>query len=87
MLINCNCCGVEFDKSPGEVKRGKSGRHFCSRSCSAKINNLGVRRHKPKPIKESNLVTKRCLWHCCGKEFAQDDSKREERFCSRTTRS
>ena len=82
MLINCDCCGVEFDKSPTEIKRSKSGKHFCSRSCSAKINNLGVRRHKPKPTKEPNLITKQCLWHGCGKEFTQEEKTRTTAFCS-----
>tara|TARA_R110000822_G_scaffold53903_1_gene138679 strand:- start:801 stop:1364 length:564 start_codon:yes stop_codon:yes gene_type:complete len=83
MLINCNCCGVEFDKSPTEVKRSKSGKHFCSRSCSAKVNNLGVKRHKPKPVKEPNLITKECLWHACGNEFQQEKKTRATNFCSR----
>ena len=82
MLINCNCCGVEFDKSPAEVKRSKSGKHFCSRSCSAKVNNLGVRRHKPKPVKEPNLITKECLWHTCDNKFTQVVKKKQGRFCS-----
>jgi len=36
MKVKCLCCEVEFEKSNAEIKRSKTGRHFCSRTCSAK---------------------------------------------------
>ena len=47
MLVNCFCCEKQFNKDPNQIKRSKSGRHFCSRSCAAKINNLGKQKNKP----------------------------------------
>ena len=81
MLVSCTSCGVEFDKHEREIKRSKSGNHFCSRSCSAKINNLGVSRYKKKE-KNSLIVKKTCIWHCCGKQFLQDPEKSKKDFCS-----
>lgn len=40
MKVKCDCCGVEFKKSPSAIKKSKSGKHFCSKSCAAKINNI-----------------------------------------------
>lgn len=41
VTITCDCCGKEFQKPESEYKRNvRLGRHnFCSRSCSAKVNN------------------------------------------------
>jgi len=47
MFVNCFCCKRQFNKSPSEIKRSKTGRHFCSRSCSAKVTNVGQRRNPP----------------------------------------
>jgi hypothetical protein len=48
--INCNNCGINFEKTPTEIKKSKSGKHFCSNSCSASYNNknktTGNRRSK-----------------------------------------
>jgi len=45
-ITNCIFCGKEFIKKKNNPKQ-----KFCSRSCSAKKNNQGVRRHgnPPKP--------------------------------------
>lgn len=37
MKVNCECCGIEFNKFPKEVKGTNA--NYCSRSCAAKINN------------------------------------------------
>lgn len=37
----CGCCGKKIDFLKRKAK-------YCSRSCSAKINNMGVNRHKNK---------------------------------------
>lgn len=37
--ITCNNCGKITKKAIREIKKNKTGRMYCSRSCSAKINN------------------------------------------------
>ena len=45
MQLNCTKCNTLFNKTQSEIKKSKSGNHFCSKSCSASFNNKGVRRH------------------------------------------
>lgn len=49
-LVKCTNCGIEFKKLRKDIKRTKSGNHFCSRSCSTTFNNknktTGNRRSK-----------------------------------------
>ena len=35
----CGSCGVSVEKSLAQVKRSKSGKVFCSRSCASSYNN------------------------------------------------
>jgi len=72
MKVKCFCCGVEFDKAPAEVKRSKTGRHFCSRSCSAKTNNKGVVRN------EANKYECRT----CETTYSRNAKWRSTVFCS-----
>ena len=51
--VICIRCGKQFHKKPSQIKR--SPRHFCSRSCAASTNNLGVQRNKPKINKPRRL--------------------------------
>lgn len=37
--VTCETCSLIFLKSVSQVKRSKSGRSFCSRTCAAKYNN------------------------------------------------
>jgi len=37
--VSCATCSKIFYKALREIKKSKSGNHFCSRSCSAKFNN------------------------------------------------
>lgn len=46
--VNCNCCGVEILRSGSEIRKSKTKKFYCSRSCSAKVNNLDLARNKPK---------------------------------------
>lgn len=39
MEVECSHCGVPFKKTPFEMKRSKTGSHYCGRSCAAKANN------------------------------------------------
>jgi len=49
--INCNNCGKEFMKEIKEIKKSKSGNHFCSKSCAATYNNT----HKKHGTRKSKL--------------------------------
>jgi len=65
--VECLTCSKFFLKDSVELK--KHPRSFCSRSCAAKTNNLGIRRHPPrtcKKCKEQYITTKehRSLTFC-----------------------
>ena len=49
--INCTNCNKEIKKIVGELKKSKSGNHFCSKSCAATYNNT----HKTKGNCRSKL--------------------------------
>ncbi len=72
MKIECYTCGVEFDKRVSEIKRSKTGRHFCSRTCSAKTNNKGVVRNKPVEF----------VCRTCGTSYTRKKEHRSKVFCS-----
>lgn len=72
MKINCDNCGKEFDKRPSQMKRSKSGKHYCSRSCSQTANNKGIARNKPKEFECRK----------CGKTYTRNKNWRSEVFCS-----
>jgi len=59
--LNCLLCSKEFYKMPAEIKKTKSGHHFCSRSCATTYNNqhktAGNRRSKLEIWLESKLIT------------------------------
>jgi hypothetical protein len=58
--INCTNCNNEFEKYDNEIKKSKSGNHFCSQSCSATYNNknktTGTRRSKLEVWLEKQLT-------------------------------
>ena len=60
-LVNCTNCEKPFKKYPFEIKKSKSGNHFCSSSCAATFNNknksTGTRRSKLEAWLESQLIT------------------------------
>ena len=41
-IVECHQCGIQFEKDSSEVKRNNNlgRRHFCSRSCSSKSNEV-----------------------------------------------
>jgi ribosomal protein L37AE/L43A len=49
-IVSCANCGQKFEKLSKEIKKSKSGNHFCSKSCSTVYNNKhkkhGTRRSK-----------------------------------------
>lgn len=49
--VNCSECGTEFTKHLSEIKKSKSGNHFCSKSCSTSYNN----KHKKHGTRRSKL--------------------------------
>ena len=59
MIVKCSHCSIEFEKKNSEVRKSKTGKHYCSKSCSAKSNNLGRQRNPP--------VSRVC--NNCQKEF------------------
>lgn len=75
MLVNCFCCNKQFNKSPSEIKRSKTGRHFCSKSCSAKVTNVGQRKNPP--------VDRTCKG--CGVTYHTTGQHRSINFCKDCT--
>jgi len=59
--VVCTNCGLDFKKYPNEIKKSKSGNHFCCQSCSTTYNNVhkttGNRRSKLERWLESRLIT------------------------------
>lgn len=49
--VDCNChiCGKDIIKTPSNIKKSKSGKVFCSRSCSVKFTNTEYRTGKNNP--------------------------------------
>lgn len=49
-LVTCANCSKTFEKHTSEIKKSKSGNHFCSKSCGVSYNNthktIGNRRSK-----------------------------------------
>lgn len=71
MKVNCTTCGKEINKSPAEIKRSKTGNHYCSRSCANSMNNKLFRQGENHPnyktgeasyrrILEVNSTCERC---------------------------
>ena len=60
ITLNCTNCNKTFDKHPNQIKKSKSGNHFCSSSCSASYNNKnkkhGTRRSKLEKWLEEQLT-------------------------------
>jgi len=71
MIVKCNNCKKDFKKSNSEIKRTKTGCHYCSKSCSAQFNNLGVTRNKP--------VARKCKK--CDSNFTCQGKHRSISFC------
>lgn len=74
MIVTCTNCDTEFSKSSTEVKRSKTGNHFCSSSCSAKYDNTYRSRKDRRPdikcinclntVKSSHNTQKYCSVSC-----------------------
>ena len=47
MLVKCNCCSKEFNKSASQIS--KTNQNYCSQSCAGKINNS---KHPKKKLKK-----------------------------------
>lgn len=48
MIVTCKTCSKSFSKPASQLLRSKSGNSFCSRSCSAAYNNVGLQRNPPR---------------------------------------
>jgi hypothetical protein len=59
--VSCTNCGKTFEKHTSEIKKSKSGNHFCSQSCGGTYNNkhktTGNRRSKLEIYIENYLKT------------------------------
>ena len=51
IYLNCTQCNKKFTKQSAQIKKSKSGNHFCSLSCAATFNNT----HKTKGTRHSKL--------------------------------
>lgn len=67
LIVECLCCAKPFEKQPAEAR--KHPRHFCSRSCAAKVNNQGKRRHPPRSCNK------------CKKEYITSKTHRSLSVC------
>jgi len=89
MLVNCYTCNKRFNKRPTEIKKSKSGKHFCNHSCAAKENNklrrgelhpnykIGKHSYRERKLRNSNLVCEICNEsHPCTLEVHHIDGDR-----------
>lgn len=68
MLVKCAYCEKEFNKTPSQIKK-TGGKNYCSRNCSAKINNKKYPKRKKirvcdscdKKVSYCNKFCKSCL--------------------------
>lgn len=72
MLVKCHICKAEFNKSPSQINKSKSGNHFCSRSCSAQYTNTT----SPKRQLKSFFCSK------CGDEIPRDSQHCRSTVCT-----
>jgi hypothetical protein len=62
--IICNNCGQQAKKATTEVKRSKSGKMYCSRSCAAKINNQEHPKRKMEGLCKCGKPIHKFLTYC-----------------------
>lgn len=58
ILLKCEVCNIEFNRSKTEVNRSKTKRFFCSRRCSTTFNNKIPKRkrvHRECPVCQKSL--------------------------------
>jgi len=69
MLVSCENCKKEVNKSKTELKRSKN--HFCTRSCAATFNNRG--KNKRSPLARTCKV--------CQQKYENRKGYRSQAFC------
>lgn len=64
MLIECGVCKRQIFKKQSDLKKSKSGKLFCSRSCSAKYGNSIKKKRQLKEVicRACNLPIHRKTW-------------------------
>lgn len=62
--IVCNNCGKITEKTITEIKRNKTGRMYCSRSCSAKVNNRQYPKRKMEGLCKCGRPTNKFRTYC-----------------------
>ena len=75
-IVTCAKCAKTFKKTPYEIKKSKTGNHFCSRTCAASYNN----KYFPKRKLEVRLCKR------CGKEIARNSYKNKNQICQECRR-
>lgn len=63
-IITCHKCNKQVKKSPTEVKRNKSGKMYCSRSCAAQVNNKEFPKRKMEGICKCGKPTNKFRTYC-----------------------
>jgi hypothetical protein len=78
MIVNCKNCNKEFEKVYSEIKKSKTGNHFCSRSCAATFNN------KIKPKKTLTNTCKICNTSILASRKYCDQCSDNKLYCKAT---
>ncbi len=65
MNLNCTNCLKDFSKPDSEVRRTKSGNHFCCRSCAQVFNNkLHPKKSRSKTCKSCTNLIRSNVTYC-----------------------
>lgn len=56
--FECKYCGNEVLRTPGEIKKSKTGHVFCSQTCSAKFNNKDKKKSEETKAKIGRSLSK-----------------------------
>lgn len=70
MIVLCKKCEIEFDKDPSQIRRTNNN-NFCSRSCAASYNNVGIA-HNPPVVRLCKL---------CADEYTCSKQHRSRTLC------
>lgn len=80
-IITCNNCSISFKKQLSEIKRSKTGNHYCSTSCAASFNNRSFpKRRNNKKCSDCNATMrarkKRCDICLSNRKHAREQAQK-----------
>lgn len=78
MLVICANCGIEFEKTPTQIRN--TNNNFCSRVCANRYQSDDLR-NKDRPGENTPEFVVTCGY--CGKIFVATAKNRTRKFCSR----